>query len=80
MGSARTLYGRRKGRPLLPLIALLLFAMTAHGQTLDPMPAFLRDVTGQFPLRSEFSFEQQIQTGAQGNSTTGNPFAYTAAL
>jgi hypothetical protein len=32
------------------------------------------------PLSDEFSFEQQIQTGTQGNDFSGNPFAYGHAL
>jgi hypothetical protein len=70
-----------KGPLLLPLIALLLFAVPAIiGQTVTPVPGFLQDLSGQIPLPAEFSLEEQIQIGTQGNSTTGNPFAYGHAL
>ena len=61
--------------------ALLLFAAPAlHGQTLNPVPGFLQDLAGQIPLPAEFSLEQQVQTGTQGTSTNGNPFAFGHAL
>ena len=50
------------------------------GQNLTPIPGFLQDLSGQFPLPAEFSLEQQIQIGSQGNSANGNPFAYGHAL
>ena len=72
---------RRKSQLFVPSITLLLFAMSAlNGQTLDPTPGFLQDLSGQFPLLAEFSLEQQIQIGTQGNSPNGNPFAYGHAL
>ncbi len=65
----------------LLLIALLLFAVSAlNGQTVNPVPGFLQDLSGQFPLSDQFSLEQQIQIGSQGNSTDDNPFAYGHAL
>jgi hypothetical protein len=51
-----------------------------YGQTLDPVPGFIQDLAAQFPFTPEFSLEQQIQIGTQGNSITGNPFAYGHAL
>ncbi len=60
--------------------ALLLLAAVLRGQVVDPVPGFLQDITGQFPLPAEFGFESQIQIGTQGNSTSGNPFAYGHAL
>ena len=72
---------RRESPPFLSSMMFLLFAMSAlNGQTLDPVPGFLQDLSGQFPLTAEFSLEQQIQIGTQGNSTNGNPFAYGHAL
>jgi hypothetical protein len=65
----------------MPSIALLLFAAPAlNGQTLSTVPGFLQDFSGQFPLPAEFSLEQQIQIGTQGNVANGNPFAYGHAL
>jgi hypothetical protein len=62
-------------------ISLWLVVISAlHGQTLEPVPGFLHDLSGQFPLPIDFSLEQQIQIGAQGNSNDGNPFAYGHAL
>jgi len=49
-------------------------------QTVNPVPGFLQDLSGQFPLPNDLSLEEQIQIGTQGNSTTGNPFAYGHAL
>jgi hypothetical protein len=51
-----------------------------QGQALNPVPGFIQDLSGQFPLPADFSFEQQIQVGMQGNSLDGNPFAYGHAL
>jgi hypothetical protein len=77
----RTRGPRRRRSAFRPSVALLLFAMPAlHGQTLNPAPGFLQDLSGQFPLSADFSLEEQIQIGTQGNSTTGNPFAYGHAL
>lgn len=59
---------------------LLLSAAVLHGQTLNPVPGFLQDLAGQIPLPAEFSLEQQVQIGTQGDSTTGDPFAYGHAL
>ena len=66
---------------ILPTASLFFgVAAALHGQTLDPVPGFLQDIAGQFPLPAEFSLEQQVQAGTQGNSATGNPFAYGHAL
>ncbi len=81
METAHTRCLRGTGWLFAPSIALLLLALPAlNGQTLDPVPGFLQDLSGQFPLPAEFSFEQQIQVGLQGNSTDGNPFTYGHAL
>ena len=72
---------RSKSRPCVPPIALLLFALpTLYSQSLNPVPGFLQDVAGQFPLPADFSLEPQIQIGTQGSSTNGNPFAYGHGL
>jgi hypothetical protein len=71
-------HGRRS---LLPSAILVLLALSAlHAQMLNPIPGSVQDVAGQFPLTDEFSFEQQIQVGTQGNSGNGNPFAYGHGL
>ena len=60
-----------------PSMILVLLAIPGlHAQVVNPVPGFLQDVAGQFPLSDEFSFEQQIQATTQGNSSSGNPFAY----
>jgi len=62
-------------------MALLLNALPAlRGQTVEPVPGFLQDVAGEFPLTPKFSFEQQFQIGTQGNSSNGNPLAYGHGL
>jgi hypothetical protein len=62
-------------------LALLLFVLPAlRGQTVNSVPGFLQDFAGQWPLAPEFSLEQQIQIGTQGNSSNGNPFAYGHGL
>ena len=67
-------HGRRS---LFPSTILVLLAVPAvWAQMLSPIPGYLLDVAGQFPIPDEFSFEQQIQTGTQGNSGNGNPFGY----
>ena len=72
---------RHNSSPFVPSIVVLLFAVSAlNGQTLNPVPGFLHDLSGQFPLPADFSFEQQIQIGTQGNSASDNPFAYGHAL
>jgi hypothetical protein len=49
-------------------LALLLFVLPAlRGQTVNSVPGFLQDLAGQWPLAPEFSLEQQIQIGTQGN-------------
>jgi Protein of unknown function (DUF2490) len=53
-----------------------LSASVLHAQTVDPVPASLEDIAAQWVLPAEFSFEQQIQSGTQGSSRSGNPFAY----
>jgi hypothetical protein len=81
MVSPHQRYPRRKGQVGAPLIASFVLATsTLHGQTLNPVPGFIQDLSGQFPLPADFSFEQQIQIGMQGNSLDGNPFAYGHAL
>jgi hypothetical protein len=81
VGPFKTVNVQRQSQPFVPLITLLFFAVFAlQGQTLSPSPGFLQDVTGQFPLPNEFTLEQQVQIGAQGNATNGNPFAYGHAL
>ena len=64
----------------LGVALLLLAAAASHGQVINPVPGFLQDLTGQVSLPAEFSLEQQVQTGTQGNSSSGNPFAYGHAL
>jgi hypothetical protein len=77
----RTRYVRRKNLPLLALIALLLFTVcTLIGQTVTPVPGFIQDLSGQFPVSDQFSLEQQIQIGSQGTSTNDDPFAFGHAL
>jgi len=72
---------RHNSSPFVPSMAVLLFAVSAlNGQTLNPIPGFLQDLSGQVPLPAEFSLEQQIQIGTHGNSANGNPFAYGHAL
>lgn len=72
---------RRKTRPFVPSLALLLYFVSAlNGQTVNPVPGFIQDLSGQFPISDQFSFEQQIQIGSQGNSTNENPLAYCHAL
>jgi hypothetical protein len=64
-------------RSLFPSTILVLLAVPAvYAQMLSPIPGYLLDVAGQFPMPDEFSFEQQIQAGTQGNSSNGNPFGY----
>jgi hypothetical protein len=74
-------YVRLKNLPFIALIALLLSAVSALiGQTVKPVPGFLQDLSGQVPLSDQFSLEQQIQIGSQGNSIDDNPFAYGHGL
>ncbi len=81
MESVHTRPPQRKGRLHAPSIALFVFAIPAlQAQSVNPVPGFLQDLSGQFPLSSVLSLEQQIQVGTQGNSTDGNPFAYGHAL
>src|SRR6266849_2796752 len=70
----------RKRPSCVTVVALFFLVLPMHGQTLDPVPGFLQDLAGKFPLPADFSFEQQIQIGTQGNSANGNPFAYGHAL
>jgi hypothetical protein len=66
---------------LLPSVMSVLMAISAlHAQVLSPIPGSLQDLAGQFPMPGGFSFEQQIQTGTQGTSSSGNPFAYRHAV
>jgi hypothetical protein len=70
-----------RGPSLAPLMVLLAGAVPSLcAQTLNPVPGFLQDLSGQFPLPAELSFEPEIQVGTQGNSINGNPFAYGHAL
>jgi hypothetical protein len=64
------------------LLAILFIfgASTLNAQSLSPTPGFLQDVAGQFPFNDDFSLEQQIQIGSQGNSINRDPFAYGHAL
>jgi hypothetical protein len=73
--------GDPRERPsYITAVALLFLVLPMHGQTLDSVPGFIQDFAGQFPLPTDFSLEQQIQIGTQGNSASGNPFAYGHAL
>ena len=56
----------------LPLICIPLL----DAQTVNPTPGSIQDAASQFPLPARFTFEQQIQSGTQGGSAGGNPFAY----
>jgi hypothetical protein len=57
--------------------ALLLICMRSLvAQSLDPIPGSIQNFSTSFALPHEFSFEPEIQSGTQGNSTNGNPFAY----
>jgi hypothetical protein len=72
---------RIKNLPFTALFALLSSALSGlNGQTVNPVPGHIQDLSGQFPIDDQFSFEQQIQIGSQGNSTNDNPFAYGHAL
>ena len=62
------------------LVLLLLVMPMLRGQTVNSVPGFLQDLAGQYPLPLDFSLEQQIQIGTQGNSSNANPFAYGHAL
>lgn len=62
------------------LVVFLIFTGIVQAQSLTPIPGFIQDIAGQFPVPDKFSFEQQIQTGMQGNSVDGNPFAYGHAM
>jgi len=45
-------------RSLFSSMALVLFAIPAlHAQVLSPIPGFLQDIAGQFPLPGEFILE-----------------------
>ena len=64
-------------------LAVLLICLRILGaQTVSPTPGSIQDIAGQVSLPHDFSLEQEIQTGTQGNSAdgnafaTGNPFAY----
>jgi uncharacterized protein DUF2490 len=64
-------------RHYVPWVALVLFPVCAsHAQTADPLPASVQDIASQWALPAGFGFEQQIQSGTQGSSISGNPFAY----
>lgn len=81
MGPMREPHLRHKGRP--PALCLTLFLLTvfaAAAQTLTPVPGFLQDLAGQFPLPADFSLEQQFQVGTQANPVTASPFAHGHAL
>jgi hypothetical protein len=67
-------------RDLARIALLFLGVFALDGQTVTPTPGFVQELSGQFPLTSEFSFEQQIQVGTQANAATDNPFAYGHAL
>jgi hypothetical protein len=53
-----------------------LFAPALVAQTVEPVPGSVTDAAVQIRLPWNFSFEQQLQMGTQGNSVNGNPFAY----
>jgi hypothetical protein len=79
--SVHTLYLRGKGTLFTLSIALSVFATPAlQAQTMNRVPGSIQNLSGQFPISGEFSFEQQIQVGTQGNPSNGNPFAYGHAL
>jgi hypothetical protein len=59
---------------------LILVVSVLNAQSLSPTPGFLQDVAAQFPINTDFSLEQQIQIGTQGNPADGNPLAYGHAL
>jgi hypothetical protein len=68
---------RHRVGSLAVAIAFVVSGMAdLKGQTLDPVPGFLQDFAGEFPLPAQFTIEQQVQIGTQGNSSVGNPFAY----
>ncbi len=66
--------------PALCLTLLLLTVFAVNAQTLAPVPGFLQDLAGQFPLTADLSLEQQFQAGTQANPATANPFAYGHGL
>jgi hypothetical protein len=55
---------------------LLMSIRLLAAQSVSPTPGSIQDLSTQVPLPYQFSFEQQIQSGTQGGSDSGNPFAY----
>jgi hypothetical protein len=55
---------------------LLICMRILAAQTVSPAPASIQDFSALVPLRDQFTFEQQFQSGTQGGSASGNPFAY----
>jgi hypothetical protein len=58
----------------------LIFVGVLEAQSVNPTPGSIQDIAGEFPVPDEFTFEQQVQTGTQGISDNGNPFAYGHAI
>jgi hypothetical protein len=58
------------------LYVALFCAPRLPAQTVNPTPASIQDLAGQFPVSEKFNLELQIQTGTQSNSNNDNPFAY----
>jgi hypothetical protein len=54
----------------------LIFLRLLAAQSVNPTPGSIQDIATQLPLPDQFLFEQQFQSGTQGGSSNGNPFAY----
>ena len=72
----RTQRGTTWARPVVRGTMLLVCSRLLAAQTVSPTPGSIQDFATQLPLSHQFSFEQQIQSGTQGGSANGNPFAY----
>jgi hypothetical protein len=61
-------------------VVLLIGARLLTAQTLTPTPGSIQNVSSPIPMPHQFSFEPEIQSGTQGNSSDGNPFAFEHGL
>jgi len=58
----------------------LIGARLLAAQTLTPTPGSIQDASSPIAMPHQFSFEPEIQSGTQGTSNDGNPFAFQRGL
>jgi hypothetical protein len=74
----KTLKASFRWAPNFTVRGLILLICTALGraQSVSPTPGSIQDFSTAIPLPYHLTFEQQFQSGTQGGSDNGNPFAY----